>query len=495
MRLKKIASILLLVTMTSLVGCGGKGAEETAGGSTDKSGTEESVELTWYYSVNNTSPDQDEIFKKANEIIKKEINAEVKFMPIDASTYEQKMQTKYAAQDAGDINWTSSWRNNYNLNVAKGSFLDITDMLDKYAPSIKASFTDEQWEAVKIDGRIYGIPNYQALIKCEPAIVRNDLLEKYNFDLSTVKKPSDLEPFFDTVQAGEQPGTIFAMNSRGVFNSLLVHYGFDSINNLLAVKYDDKDLNVVNVFETPEFEDYLEMAKRWQEKGYIANDALTIKDDQQADMQAGKLIGELRGTFLPGVEVTASKKWSRDMKVVPISEAIINTAGVQSTINSITIDCKNPERALMFLELVNTNSELFNLLAFGIEGKHYEKNEDNTIRKIENSSYVASDWVFGNVTNGYLLEGQPLDTWEKTREVNKTAKPSEALGFSFDANEVKTEMAQIQTVLDEYLPGLTTGLIDYKEKLPEFRDKLKAAGASKVVELAQKQISEWKSNK
>lgn len=494
MRLKKIASLLLLTTMTvtSLVGCGG---QKTGAGSADKSGTDEFVELKWYYNVSSSSADQEEVFKKANEIIKEEINAEVKFMPIEGAVYEQKMQTKYASQDAGDINWTSSWSNIYSQNVAKGSFLDITDMLDKYAPSIKALYTDEQWKAVKIDGKIYGIPSYQALIRSECSYIREDLLEKYDFDLSTVKKPEDLEPFIEKVQAGEKNPTIMAWNYKAAFPNLHTYYGFDIINNLAAVKYDDENLKALNIFETPEYEEYLKLAKRWYEKGYVANDAITIKDNQEADRAAGKLIGEMAGPYAPGSEAVSSKKWGRSMKSAQLSETIINTSGIQATINAITTDCKNPERALMLLELINTNSELYNLLSFGFQGKHYEKISDNTIKTIENSGYTAYNWVFGNVTNGYLLEGQPDGNHEETININKEAIPSKALGFSFNADEVKTQIAQIQTVLDEYLPGLDTGSVDYNKVLPEFRAKLKSAGADKVIEVVQKQLDEWKANK
>ena len=40
--------------------------------------------------------------------------------------------------------------------------------------------------------------------------------------------------------------------------------------------------------------------------------------------------------------------------------------------HAISIVSKNPERAMMFLNLLNTDEYLRNLLAFGIEGVHYD---------------------------------------------------------------------------------------------------------------------------
>lgn len=67
-------------------------------------------------------PEQDMVFEKANEIFKKEINAKVNFVPIAPSDYEQKMQTRYASGDAGDINFTSSWTNKAGYEQLSLSF-------------------------------------------------------------------------------------------------------------------------------------------------------------------------------------------------------------------------------------------------------------------------------------------------------------------------------------------------------------------------------------
>ena len=46
---------------------------------------------------------------------------------------------------------------------------------------------------------------------------------------------------------------------------------------------------------------------------------------------------------------------------------------------------KNPEKALKFIELINTNEELYNLICFGIEGKHYYLDENKQVEYIDNS--------------------------------------------------------------------------------------------------------------
>lgn len=67
--------------------------------------------------------------------------------------------------------------------------------------------------------------------------------------------------------------------------------------------------------------------------------------------------------------------------------------------------------------------------------------------------------------------------------------PSKALGFTFDIEPVKTQAAQVQTVVDEYLPALNCGAVEnVEESLAEFNSKLEAAGINDMVAEAQTQI-------
>lgn len=493
MKSKKLLSFVLLTAIASslFVGCSKKEPAKVDNQSTQ---TKEFVELTWYYYTNPTV-DQDKVFEKANEIIKSKINAKVNFKPIENATYEQKMQTKYAAQDAGDITWTASWKNSYSNNVAKGSFIEIDDLINKYGPNIKKLLTPEQWNALKIKGKIYGVPGLQIMTTTDESIVRKDLASKYNFDTSKVTKYTDYEPLMESIRKSEPADVVFNWVNPGKWGNLGTYYGFDGINNVGSVKYDDKNTKVVNLYESKEFEEYCNVVKRWRDKGYIAKDSMTLKN-QDAEIKAMKIVGGIGGNHKPGGAAESSAKWGTEVESIAISPTIIKTGGIQTTINAITSNSKNPERAMMFLELVNSDKDLFNLLSFGIENEHYKKIDANTIELVNNKDpkYSAYNWVFGNVFNGYLIKGQEKDTWEKTKEMNKNAKPSVMLGFTFDPSPVKTEIAQLQSVIDEYLPGLGCGAVDIAQKLPEFRQKLKVAGADKVVAETQKQVDEWKAS-
>ncbi|CAK4869413.1 unnamed protein product [Aphanomyces euteiches] len=131
----------------------------------------------------------------------------------------------------------------------------------------------------------------------------------------------------------------------------------------------------------------------------------------------------------------------------------------------------------------------------GIEGKHYTKKSDDLIEVIPDGGYNPdSDWMFGNQFNGFYTtpEAAEAKIWVETEKMNSEADTSPLIGFVFDAEQVKSELAQTESVLKEYVLGFLSGTLNPKDKLAEFLTKLNKAGAEKVIAEKQRQIDEWK---
>ena len=162
------------------------------------------------------------------------------------------------------------------------------------------------------------------------------------------------------------------------------------------------------------------------------------------------------GTWKPGVEAEASQAWGREMVEQPVSQSILNNSGVLATLDAISRTSKNSERAMMLLELINNDEGVFNLITWGIEGKHYIKKDGNYIETVKGTKYaVVPSWLLATTFRSYLVSGQPADVWDQTKKVNEEAKPSPALGFTFDPTSVKTEVANCSAVIKEYDDGLS----------------------------------------
>jgi ABC-type sugar transport system, periplasmic component len=461
------------------------------------------VELS-YYIIGSEQKDLPIVNDAINKIIKDKINATIKINLLDWGAYAQKMNVTIAAGEAFDLCWTASGLGFYD-NVGKGAFIALDELLDKYAPKTKAGVPEKIWAAAKVNGKIYGIINWQPMATAYGFSVQKDLADKYNFDWKSVTKIEDLEPYLAAVKKNE-PGKygIMYSNVSDIFLTASPLYGMDSIgdNKMPGWVYlNDNNLKVVNQFDTPEFKNLIKTSRKWYQAGYFKKDAATTKDTN-ADRKAAKYAAST-ASFISFDSIDdpngngnfygeSGIKWY-DKK---LTKPVINTDRAAATLTAISKTSQNPERAMMFEELMNTDKELFNTMCYGIEGTHYTKVSDIRITKVKDSGYnPQTAWEFGNNENLLLDEGYSRDDIIKMWvDLNNTSDISPLLGFTFNSEPVKAQVAQCQSVVDEYVSGLTTGSIDPVKYLPEFLDKLKNAGCDQIIAEKQKQIDAWKAS-
>lgn len=65
---------------------------------------------------------------------------------------------------------------------------------------------------------------------------------------------------------------------------------------------------------------------------------------------------------------------------------------------------------------------------------------------------------------------------------------SPALGFTFNSQSVKNEIAAVNNVNKQFKPGMTSGAVDPNEMIPKYLEKLKAAGIDKIIAAKQEQL-------
>lgn len=493
---KKTKRIFLLLLSTFLIiitaACSGGNNEQTSGKSND-SGSKKLAELTFYYPLPEIPKDIKTVEAEINKLTEEKINAKIHLKPQTFNDYTQKMNTILAAGGDADIIWTSNWNFDYVTNQARGAFLPLDDLIQKHAPQVQKDLPEYIMDATRINGAVYGVPNYQIVTQQVGFFIQNRFAEKYQFDMSTVKSIKDIEPLLESIKKGESKEVVpLAMSRVGNWDHLLLSYNLEVIQGkLLAINYDNPK-EIINMYETPEFEAYLEMVRDWYKKGYINQDAATLKDTNDL-LKAGNVAVEIHNVLKPGAEISKKNgNGGHDISQVPVTEPHALTNSIITTMLAINNQSKHPEQAMQFINLLNTDKDLYNLIAYGVEGKHYNKVSDGVVKVNADTGYNPNaNWVFGNTFNAYLKEGEDPTVNEQTIEMNESAVSSPIIGFKFVAEPVTAEIANLQTVLDQYLPGLVTGTVDPASKMDEFRDKLKKAGMDKVIDEAQKQLDEF----
>lgn len=454
----------------------------------------EEVTLTWYIPGNGPQTDTQKVEDAIYEYLKDDLNVRIDFVECDWGSYDDKVQMAIASQEAFDLCYTAHWSNNFYNNVSKNAFLELEDLLDEYGKELKESIPETGWKAASVNAHIYAIPNQQIWAYQGAIGVETSYLEQYNFDLSQVTELKDMEPLFEQIKA-DNPDMYPIVNSgpAEILNNYQNTMGYEELAGSKipgALVFDDEELKVVNQYELPEMKEFFDMMYDWNQKGYFRSDAATVTDDS-LDIQIGKSMSKFIASYKPGVIQDTKAKTGKDFTFQPIGTPHLTTSGITATMTAVSRTSKNPERAIMFLDRLNTDKELYNMVCFGLEGEHYTKDGNYAI-PVENSAYNPNqDWVYGNQFNALYREGQGENDWADTAAINDSAEPSRVLGFSFDSTPVQTELASISAVVDEYYLALETGGVNPDEVLPEFLEKLEQAGSKTLIEECQRQLDQW----
>ncbi|MCJ8011803.1 ABC transporter substrate-binding protein [Paenibacillus sp. KQZ6P-2] len=491
---KVFAGVISLALI--LTACGGGAKEEKKAAEGSQNEELPPVELVWNFPLSAIPQDLATVQEAVNKITKEKINATVKLQAYTFADYNQKMNTVVASGENYDIAWVANWNWDYLQNQSKGAFLELDDLIQKQAPDLMKSMPDFVWDAAKIQGKIYAIPNYQTVTKKEGFVIQKRFADKYKLDVNSIKKFEDIEPFLKQIKEGESADVVPFLNDKtGRFSVMYQSQGLEALNNVVGVELQNPD-KPMNLFETPQYKHYLDVMRDWYTKGYINENAATLKNKNDI-ISTGNAAVQFHSVLKPGGEMEAkAANGGNDVIYVPLTDAYASTGTVITTMQAISKNSKNPERAMMFINLLNTDKDLYNTICYGVEGKHYTKVSDNVIKVNKDAGYVPNaNWVFGNTFNAYLVEGMDPAVMDQTKKENETATKSALMGFKFDNTPVLAEIANIATVIDQYQPALDTGTVDPNTMLKEFQDKLKQAGIDKVTAEMAKQIEAWKQTK
>ncbi len=533
---KKVVSCMLAAAMVlSMTACGNSSApaasettpaetttEETAAAETETGDTEEvaasdlePVTLKMYFHGSNVTDDT-AVMEKVNEYLQEKLN--VTLEPIWGTWGDFDTNAVLALQggDDVDIYFTCSWSaDEYNKFARDGYWVRLDDpennLIEKYASDLWSTLPEVLTNGASINGAdgygVYAVPGYKDIATQNCWDVNVPLLEKYGYTVDDIKN-TDYYGFGDilkTVKEGE--GDDFypllvegAVLERMVTNSIIIT-GDSGTGNFMSYYLDPTDVskpgsvgvNIVNKFGTDEFKKFAEQTREYYLAGYI--DPAMANPNQANDVRSQKQLsgGYLIGTqsYSLGYELQASQERGFEVAMVPCTDAYVDTTSSQGAMMAISTASKNPERAMMFLNLLNTDPTLMTMLNYGVEGVTYEL-QDGLVNFTEGRD-AYQPWTngMGNVTILTPTVAQGADFWDDFKAYYGSAKEIPLLGYSYSSENCETEMGAVANVVAEYMLPLCTGAVDPDATLPEFLDKLDAAGINTVLDDANAQLQEF----
>lgn len=463
------------------------------------------VTLTWYTIGNGQPAGTQEVMDAVNALPQMQaINTKLNLVNYGWGDFGQKVSLMFAGGEPCDLVFTSGWANPYINGALNGDFIALDDLLPTYAPELYAQMPAAAWTLSRVDGKIYGVPNQQIWYSDYGFLTRKELADKYGLDLSKINTYADLTPYLAAIKAGEpQLGDKIVSDLLGVTGTTSGEVaGYENVSGVIdgaMIKAGDTTRTIVDYYQTEAYAQSLDLLHSWSVAGYIPKDMAGFAD----------LIVQRQNGFFPVFLHVAKPGNDGELATSAGGEWVMKgltqhqyLSGVQATLTAVCATSPNPERAVMFLNLMNTDPELYNMVAKGLEGKSWvwvdEANKvigfPEGVDASNSPYYLNIDWELGNQFNAYYTNPKQVGAWEATAAGNAAAALPLAGPFIFDPTPVQAEIAACQTASATFDNLTKLGAVDPNDPefgLAAFIAARKSCGIDKIIAEAQTQLNAY----
>lgn len=486
---KKLLSVLLSVGLTlgAITGCGSS-SDTASQGSSEAANSGEVEKIKVYLPTSGKADDLEMVTEKVNEITRAEIGVEVEFHIYEFGQWMQQYSLFLSGTE--DIDVLINYGGYLNA-VSQGAAYDLTDLVQEYGQDIIAMEGDFL-KSGEVNGIQYAIPIYASYAWTMGIIYRKDVVEELGLEdmVANVKSLEDWGEVLEVVKEKKPEMTPFVTVSGN--SSPNFHYGtWDDLGNSYGVLMDGGATSeVVDLFETDEYAEYCTVLHDWYTNGYTSKDIQTQTDGFQVLTRNDAAFSTIGQTDF-NTSYYQSTSCGKPIDVVMLGTPAARTYNnVSYTIMS---NSQHPEASMKFLNLWFSNYELGTLVAYGIEGTHYQIDENGMATYLDGQDATTCTYHLAtgvSNTNRIRWDSENPDYAELLIESNNSAQKSKALGFAFDTSSVENEITQLDNVCSKYQIGLECGALD-PSVIPEFVEELKNAGLDKVIAEKQRQLDEY----
>lgn len=446
----------------------------------------------------------DEVWAAISEKFADKLNCDFEVQCIPLDDYAQKLLVMAGAGESWDLNFDSNWTGYYNMKAQEG-YMDLAELLPKYAPNLYATYQKSGALAAATDneGRITALPWTMSMNNRTFFQWRGDLITKAGLDVKAedINTTEDVLELCRKLKAAYPDKYILENADPGVF---LLKYDLFAIDNAFVIDLNDPTCQVQFIEDTAAYKECAEMAKTMQTEGIIWGDVLTDKRDHNDLINEGMLITKW-GTH---EFANTNRAWVEDGAYWDFNDLYTDHKYANRTplANAMCISesSENPERALMFMDLLETDQELYDMVHYGILGKTYELNGEEAVfpegMNASNSNYM--EWIgrWGMWKPQFMRPDFSFSEGFWAREAEYAASnPNNVInpldGFSLNMDAINIEIAQRNQIHDDAKKLLEVGLVDDVDAaIAKLQADQQAAGRDKVREEVQRQIDAYLGN-
>lgn len=513
-----IASLLSAAMILSLAACSGNesptgsgsggssGVSSAAGSNTGASTGEVSTVMVSYPLLNQMPTDEGiaDVENALNQYLEeKGMNVRIDLDSVEGGQYQTQMDMRAVGGEELDVFCPLS---GVSIAVDNNSILELDQFADnELAPAIKL-MGEEYISSCKVNGALYALPAYRASVCYAEWACRKDVFDATGENIEDIKTLEDVERVLGIIHE-QNPNMAAIAPTVGTYNSLAIDEvlrceGLYEAYNLGANAYVfGDDTTAQDYYSSDLFKDACETAYRWNQAGYVMQDASVSAEQPAAIVGAGRAASYLWAANYCAPETSAALfgvQTNTEMVVAQLAKSTLRTAfptwGISRT-------CKNPNAAATVLNMLYTDEYVLNTIMFGLEDVSWVAGEEEGAIQwpegldVSSVPYTAaiSAGTMGSEFLTYCMVGNfgtPSDL-ELAHENMASAKVSPAYGFSLNTEPVSSQVASINNVTAQYVAGLLTGELNPDEYIPTLVSELESAGSADVIAEAQSQLDAW----
>lgn len=469
----------------------------------------------------------DKVWAAFNEQLQQYVpNTTVEFIDVPFEEYSEKFSQVLASGEGVDLAWTG-WLINKPQNIADGNLRPLDDLLAEYGQGIVDILGENVVEIHRnaADGKLYYLPSWQGLcgerrgwlVVTEIAELAGDTwiedteaaLNKWRNNYSGIE---DFQAVLDQatkyLAAAKEAGKLGAgINTGRAFGWSMYNgmYSFLGVGGAeIGITYCDGTFTVKDGVAGEHYKLYAKTMADWYKEGYIRSDIMSVDTSTLTTPKNGEItdttyVFSCDPYLTEADQEAAIADAGMDMTYLPIEENAYLILG-GDTSYAIPYCADEPERAMMVLNAIYSQPDLYNTLIYGIEGEDYTKNADGTITTsyvgaspTADDSYGIQRWIIGSCKNALINNGTDPNYYADLEALEETARVNPFLNFTFDRTNVEGICASILNVYYEYGPQLDNGVAgdNWEELYNNYMAARKDAGIEELVTEFQNQLNAY----
>ena len=326
---------------------------------------------------------------------------------------------------------------------------------------------------------------------------RQDLVDKYGWDISSVKTLADIEPMLADAKAEGLKYPYLSQKTAMFYRYYINDFDFftaDATANWIAV--DRATDTVVDTVLTDQYKEFCTLMSKWAEEGYISEDDVTKTTTDTTTQTQDWAISWW--TDIP-VNDEADSRYGQDVTMVPITDRWAHSTSALGSCYCVTAN-STPEQAqacIDFMGLLYTDSKLADMYTFGIEGEDFTYDANGHVEQTS-EKYNHSMWESASATVVTPLANEPDNKADLYKDFNGGANTSSAAGFRFDKTPVAAQFSACQNVFEQYGFPLENGgfaASDVEATIEAYQAALDEAGYQDILAEFTAQYDAWKAAK